>query len=90
MITKPFTFTGDKLFLNFATSAAGEIRVEIQDVDGQPVPGYSLDDSQTLIGNEIERTVAWKNGEDVSQLAGKPIRLRFVMKDADLYALRFK
>ena len=42
------------------------------------------------IGNEIDRTVAWKNSEDVSKLAGKPIRLRFVMKDADLYALHFK
>jgi len=90
MVTKPFTFSGKKLHLNFATSAAGEIRVEIQDADGRPIPGYSLDDSQTLIGNETERTVAWANGEDVSQLAGKPIRLRFVMKDADLYALHFK
>ena len=52
--------------------------------------GYSLENSQTLIGNEIERTVAWKSGEDVSKLAGKPVRLLFVMKDADLYALRFK
>ncbi|MCK4466646.1 MAG: hypothetical protein KAU83_13125, partial [Bacteroidales bacterium] len=90
MVTKPFTFSGEKLHLNFTTSAAGEIRVEIQDADGRPIPGYSLDDSQTLIGNEIERSVTWKNSEDVSKLAGKPIRLRFVMKDADLYALHFE
>ena len=90
MLTKPFTFDGEKLHLNFATSAAGEIRVEIQDADGQPIPGYSLEDSQTLLGNEIERAVAWQKGEDVSQLSGKPIRLRFVMKDAHLYAMRFE
>ncbi|MBE9511201.1 MAG: hypothetical protein IMY71_10005, partial [Bacteroidetes bacterium] len=90
MITKPFTFSGDKLYLNFATSAAGEIRIEIQDADGRPVPGYSLDDSRAMIGNETERTVAWKNNEDVSKLTSKPVRLRFVMKDADLYALHFK
>lgn len=90
MITKPFTFNGEKLHLNFATSAAGDIRIEIQDANGQPIPGYSLADSQTLIGNEIERVVAWKNGEDVSQLIGEPIRLRFVMKDADLFAMWFK
>ncbi len=90
MITKPFTFSGEKLHLNFSTSAAGEIRVEIQDVNGQPISGYSLEDSQILIGNEIERVVAWKNGPDVSQLAGKPVRLRFVMKDADLFSMRFK
>ena len=90
MITKPFTFKGEKLHLNFATSAAGEIRVEILDVGGQPIPGYSLVDSQTLIGNQIERVVAWKNAQDVSELSGKPIRLRFVMKDADLFAMWFK
>ena len=90
MITKLFTFSGEKLHLNFATSAAGEIRVEIQDAKGQPIPGYSLDDSQTLIGNEIERIVAWENSEDVSKLSGKSIRLRFVMKDADLYSMWFK
>ena len=26
---------------------------------------------------------------DVSRLAGQPVRLRFVMKDADLYSIRF-
>jgi len=76
--------------LNFATSAAGEIRIEIQDSQGQPISGFSLQESQPLIGNEIERNVRWENGEDVGQLSGKPIRLRFVMKDADLYALQVK
>jgi len=90
MITKYFTFSGEKLHINFATSAAGEVRVEVQDIDGKPIPGYSIEDSQILIGNEIERVVTWKNGHDVSQLAGKPVRLRFVMKDADLYAMWFK
>jgi hypothetical protein len=75
--------------VNFATSAAGGIRVEIQDAQGKPIPGYTLDDAQELVGNEIERTVAWKGGSDVSELAGKPIRMRFVLKDADLYSLQF-
>jgi hypothetical protein len=90
LLTKPFTFEGSQLFLNFATSAAGEIKVEIQDETGQPIPGYSVDDCQTVIGNEINRTVSWKNGTDLAKLAGKIIRLRFVMKDADLYSLRFE
>jgi hypothetical protein len=42
-----------------------------------------------LIGNEIEREARWKHGADVSKLAQQPIRLRLVMKDADVYALRF-
>ncbi len=89
MTTKPFTFQGKKLLVNFSTSAAGEIGVEFQDADGKAIPGFSLADSQKLIGNEIERIVSWKNGEDTSPLAGKPVRLHFVMKDAHLYSMRF-
>ena len=89
MITKPLIFSGNQLDLNFATSAAGGIRVEIQDADGKPIPGFTLKESQELIGNEISRAASWKGSKDVSKLAGKPVRLRFVMKDADLYALQF-
>jgi hypothetical protein len=90
LVTRPLTFEGDRLSLNFSTSAAGGIRVEIQDVDGQPVPSFALDDCVEVIGNEIERDVAWKSGADIGQLAGRPIKLRFVMNDADLFALQFR
>ena len=40
-------------------------------------------------GDEIEQVVAWKSGSNLSRLVGKPTRLRFVMKDADLYAFQF-
>ncbi len=90
LITKPIAFTGRKLLLNFSTSAAGNIYVEIQDIDGKVLPGYSLKDCREIFGDTIEREIHWKNGSDVSALAGKPIRLRFVLKDADLFSFRFK
>ena len=87
--TKPFTFTGAKLSLNYATSAVGGLSVEIQTADGRPIEGFALTDSLEMIGDRIEQTAAWKNGSDVSSLAGQPVRLRFVMKDADLYSFQF-
>ncbi|MFP8872144.1 MAG: hypothetical protein VCB43_12475 [Myxococcota bacterium] len=89
LVTKPLRFQGNHLDLNFATSAAGSLRVEIQDANGKPLPGYKLEDCPLLFGDDIDRTVEWKNGSDVSKLAGKTVRLRFVLKDADLYALKF-
>ncbi|MCH2161682.1 MAG: hypothetical protein MK085_07380 [Phycisphaerales bacterium] len=89
MVTRPFTFQGDRLEINFATSAGGGIRVEILDEAGEPIAGYTGDDSVEQIGNEIERVVTWKQGTDLSSLEGKPIRLRFLMTDADLYSFRF-
>jgi len=88
--TKPFTFTGKKLLLNFATSAPGFIKVEIQEAVGEPVAGYSLEDAKELIGNYTKHPAAWRQGTDVSPLSGRAIRLKFVMKDADLYSLQFR
>jgi len=88
-VTKPLRFAGKHLTLNYSTSAPGSVRVEIQDEGGQPLPGYSLADAQELIGDELDRVVAWKNGSDVGALAGRTVKLRFVMKDADHYAIRF-
>ncbi|MBE9518060.1 MAG: hypothetical protein IMY68_05790 [Bacteroidetes bacterium] len=89
MITRPFRFTGDTLLLNFSTSAAGYIKVEMLDLQGNILEGYELEYSKELIGNEIEKAVSWKGNPDLRKLAGSPVRLRFVMKDADLYSLRF-
>ena len=88
MVTKPLVFDGDRLIINFSTSAAGSVRVEIQDAEGTPIEGYRLDESMELFGDEIGQPVTWKAGADISRLAGKPVRFRFVMKDADLYSIQ--
>ena len=90
MTTKTITFTGKSLYLNYATSAAGSIWVELLDGDGVVIPGYEADKCFEIIGNQVERAVAWNGNTDISALAGTPIRVRFVMKDADLYAVQFK
>ncbi len=90
MITKPFIFNGNRLILNFSTSAAGNIRVGILDEQCHPIEGYTLEDCSDIFGDDIERIVTWnKNGADIKKIAGKPVRLKFVMKDADLYSMRF-
>ncbi len=43
-----------------------------------------------ISGDQIERVVSWTEASDISSLAGLPVRLRLVMKDADLYTLRFR
>lgn len=93
LLTHPVTFTGETLTLNLATSAAGEVRVELQDADGEPLPGFRIDDCVPLIGNDLARAVTWRRPDgataSLSSLVGRPIRLRLVLVDADLYALRF-
>jgi hypothetical protein len=83
LLTKPFKTTGGELELNFSTSAGGGIRVEVQDESGKPLPGYALSDSRELIGDSVARTIT------KVQPNGRPIRLRFVLQDADLFSFRF-
>jgi hypothetical protein len=86
LITKPLVFKGSKLSLNLASK--GVTRVEVQDADGKAVIGFSLEDCAPISGDFVDRTVAWKGGS-LTALAGKPVRLRFVLQQADLFALQF-
>ncbi len=89
MVTNPIRCTGPILKLNYSTSAAGGIRCEVLDAAGKPVKGLTLSDSIELFGDEITGALAWKNGTNLGALTGRDIRLRFVMHDADLYAVTF-
>lgn len=90
LITKVITFTGKDLVLNYATSAAGSVQVELQDPSGEPIEGYTLADCPEIFGDHIERSVQWNDKANVAELIGRPLRMRLVMRDADVYSYRFK
>ncbi|MCX7825616.1 MAG: hypothetical protein N2689_08655 [Verrucomicrobiae bacterium] len=85
LLTKPLRFTGKTLELN----VKGSVRVEIQDASGEPLPKFALADCQPFAGDDIARIVKWKSGPSVHALAGKPVRLRFVLENADLFSMKF-
>jgi hypothetical protein len=86
LLTKPLSFSGEHLSLNIASK--GATRVEVQDTAGKPIAGFSLADCTPITADAIDHRVAWKGGS-LSALAGKPVRLRFALDQADLYALQF-
>ena len=90
--TAPIRFQGDTLQLNIQTSALGLARVEIQDENATPIQGFALADCDRIFSaNSTRHTVTWRKGRsDVSQLAGRPVRIRFEFQfGARLYAFRF-
>lgn len=89
LLTKPLRFSGDRLVVNYLTRPQGELRVAILDAGGSSVDGFAASDCQPIRGDAIEHVVAWKRGSDVGHLAGKPVRLRFDLRAADLFSLRF-
>ena len=90
LLTVPITFTGKELSLNFSTSAAGSLYVEIQSAEGDPIPGFAFKDCDELFGDSVDRRVTWNKKSDVSSLTGKPVRLQFRLKDADLFSYQFQ
>ncbi len=91
LVTKPLIFAGRDLVLNFSASAAGSVRVELlRDQMNEPIEGFRLEDCIEVLGDELERVVRWQEGRALDGLAGTPVRLRFVLRDADLYSFRFR
>lgn len=89
LLTKPFTFHGKTLTINAETSAVGGIRLELQDENGRPIPGFTLEDAIEFVGDKIDEAVAWKNQPQLEDLAGRPVRLHIVMTEADFYSFKF-
>ncbi len=85
ILTKPFTFTGRQLEINFATPPCyGGMRIQICDENGKELEGY---DSRNLFGDSVDRIVDFE--KDAGDLQGTPIRLKIQLKDSSLYSFRF-
>ena len=87
--TPPLQFGGARFELNCDGGAGGWLKVEIQDPNGQPLPGYGLADAVAVVGNATSKPVGWKDRDTVNELIGQSVRLRFVMRDMKLYAFQF-
>lgn len=84
VVTQPLVFEGEALSVNFATSAAGGMRVRLEDAEGNALAGY---DSGELFGDATDRRVDFER--PLSELRGKPVRLCFHLRDAEVYAFQF-
>jgi hypothetical protein len=83
--TRPLVFKGSHLFVN-VKAPAGELRVEILDADRNPIAPFSLENSTPIQTDSTLQPVQWNSGQDLSTLAGKPVRFRFHLKNGSLYS----
>ena len=89
MVTQPLVFKGKSLHLNYSTSAIGSIQIELQNENGQTLSGFALNDMTPLFGDELDGSITWGKSGDLSRFVGRPVRLRFLLKDADVFSMRF-
>ena len=84
ILTKPFTFEGDALEINFSSSALGDVRVTVCDADGRALDGYQ---SIPVFGDSVDRKVNFS--KSLKLLENTPVRLQFELRDANLYSFAF-
>ena len=89
LTTKPIIFEGSTLALNSVLAKTGFIAVEIQDIEGNPIPGFSLTDCEPCRGDKIAQQVTWQNAPPLQTLAGRPVKLKFAIHNGDLYSYQF-
>lgn len=94
VVTLPFTFSGSRLQVNVAPQVDGEsarfsLNVEILAPDHFRVKGYSFEESDSITRGGVARVASWNGEDDLSSLAGKPIKLKFYLKNARLFSYQF-
>lgn len=99
LVTHPLVFQGSKLRIDLDASLAQQkpgtrqrfdecdVRVALEDQSGGKLEGFTVDRCQPILKSGV-LTVQW-DAADISTLAGKPIRLRFEMRNAVLYSIQF-
>ena len=86
VLTKPLVWRGSELWVN-ADASEGELRAEVLDADGNLLrSGLSVGAAEPLVRDGVRLPLRWSGTEDLSELIGQTVRLRFHLKDADLYA----
>ncbi|MCP4641733.1 MAG: hypothetical protein GY851_14925 [bacterium] len=85
VLTKPMRIAGKQMCLNLDADG-GEARVEVLDVNGDPLDGYALDDALPVTGNGVRLPVQWRAERGVPSLPRQVVRLRIHLKSAQLYA----
>ncbi len=90
LTTPSVIFQGHHLELNLKTASTGEVCVEMEDEEGKPIEGYAKEDCDEVVGNYVAKTITWRGNQECTKLAGKPVRLHILMRNAKLYAFQFK
>ena len=84
LTTRNITFSGDYFFIN--ADVKGELSVELQDANGKPLAGYTKQDCIPMKTNSTKYLITWKNKKNVMELKNKHVRVKFYLKNGDLYS----
>ena len=80
--TKPVVLPPGELFVN-CRSRWGRVTVEVLDKAGRRISGGR---SEPVVADSVRQKIIWPKSFSLKKLAGRPIRLRFTLANAQLYS----
>jgi hypothetical protein len=85
-LTRPVRLEGERLSLNLSTSASGYAKVLLWDERGSEIPGFTAAEANELVGDAVDLTASWKGARKLGDLKGRDVRIKILLRDADLYS----
>lgn len=85
--TRPLLARSGSIELN-VLAPDGEVRVQVTDIKGDVLPGYSFADSIPFIGDNLNWEPHWKGNQSLHKLSERTLRLEVLLYNARLYAIR--
>lgn len=82
--TRPLTLTKPSLRVN-ANASRGQVRVELTDLHGKPLGGYTAKDAIPLTKDSVSQKVRFSSRKQLPA-ADTPVRIRFHLNNASLYS----
>ncbi|NKB66552.1 MAG: hypothetical protein GKR89_05790 [Candidatus Latescibacteria bacterium] len=85
LTTRPLVLGGETLWVN-AKADYGQLTVELLDAEDKPLPGYRAEDCVAVNQDSVAVAVRWGDGRGLGPLQGRPVKIRFGLCNARLYA----
>jgi hypothetical protein len=86
-VTRPLRLKGESFQLNYSTSSIGYVKVVLLDESGKELPGFGEADAEKISGDKIDIPVKWKSGMSIKSLGNRDVRIKFILRDADIFSL---
>jgi hypothetical protein len=89
LLTQPLP-RANRVALNARTSVGGSIRTAVLDAAGREINGFTLLDSDPLVGDGLAMQPTWSNARGAGEIPAhnRTVRLRVVLRRAELFALQ--
>ncbi len=86
LLTRNIRFSGSYLFVN-ADVKSGELLAQVEDLNGKPIKPFTFENCVSFKGDSTIEKISWKNADNLSQFANKPVKIKFKIKgEGKLYS----